>query len=151
MLHFILDKRPLAGALALGPAPARLTALALASTLAAASWVQAAQAQSAAPTQAAAGTASPPIPPGPLPQTFEQLRVATVARVATARRTRKALSAAEKPQEAAPSEEKLPIRPKFGEFGINGTPTIIFADGSRGAGAMPGDALVRRLAQAAKK
>jgi thiol:disulfide interchange protein DsbC len=37
------------------------------------------------------------------------------------------------------------------EFGINGTPTIIFADGSRGAGAMPVDAIEQRLAQAAKK
>lgn len=49
----------------------------------------------------------------------------TVAGVATARRTRKALRAAEKPQEVAPPgeqvEEKLPRRPSFGEFGISGT------------------------------
>lgn len=37
------------------------------------------------------------------------------------------------------------------DFGINGTPTIVFADGSRGAGAMPVDAIEQRLASAAKK
>lgn len=41
--------------------------------------------------------------------------------MATARRTKKALSAADKPQEAPEPKEKLPTRPKFGEFGISGT------------------------------
>jgi len=36
------------------------------------------------------------------------------------------------------------------EFGINGTPTIIFADGTRGAGAMPVEAIEQRLAAAKK-
>jgi thiol:disulfide interchange protein DsbC len=37
------------------------------------------------------------------------------------------------------------------EFGINGTPTIIFADGTRGAGAIPMEAIEQRLAATSKK
>jgi len=36
------------------------------------------------------------------------------------------------------------------EFGINGTPTIIFADGTRGAGAMPVETIEQRMAAAKK-
>jgi thiol:disulfide interchange protein DsbC len=48
----------------------------------------------------------------------------------------------------APLEQNLALGR---DFGINGTPTIVFADGSRGAGAMPVDALEQRLAAAVKK
>ncbi|HQR22613.1 MAG TPA: DsbC family protein [Burkholderiaceae bacterium] len=59
-----------------------------------------------------------------------------------------------KAPQAAAADCKTPLDQNMAmgrEFGINGTPTIIFADGSRGAGAMPVEALEQRLAQAAKK
>lgn len=50
---------------------------------------------------------------------------------------------------AAAAECKTPLEQNLAlgrDFGINGTPTLIFADGSRGAGAMPMDVLEQRLA-----
>jgi len=55
---------------------------------------------------------------------------------------------------AAAADCKTPLEQNLTmgrDFGINGTPTIIFADGSRGAGAMPIDAIEQRLAAAGKK
>jgi thiol:disulfide interchange protein DsbC len=55
---------------------------------------------------------------------------------------------------AAPADCKTPLEQNLTmgrDFGINGTPTIIFADGSRGAGAMPIDAIEQRLTAAGKK
>lgn len=54
---------------------------------------------------------------------------------------------------AATAECKAPLEQNLAlgrDFGINGTPTIIFADGSRGAGAMPIDAIEQRLASQKK-
>ncbi|HTN50515.1 MAG TPA: DsbC family protein [Burkholderiaceae bacterium] len=53
-----------------------------------------------------------------------------------------------KPPAAAAPECKAPLEQNLAlgkDFGINGTPTLIFADGSRGAGAMPLDVLEQRL------
>ena len=55
---------------------------------------------------------------------------------------------------AAAADCKTPLEQNLAlgrDFGINGTPTIIFADGTRGAGAMPMEALEQRLAAAPKK
>jgi thiol:disulfide interchange protein DsbC len=55
---------------------------------------------------------------------------------------------------AAAGDCKTPLEQNMSmgrDFGINGTPTIVFTDGSRGAGAMPVDAIEQRLASAAKK
>jgi len=55
---------------------------------------------------------------------------------------------------AAAAECKTPLEQNVSmgrDFGINGTPTIVFTDGSRGAGAMPIDAIEQRLASLAKK
>ena len=49
---------------------------------------------------------------------------------------------------AAPADCKTPLEQNLAlgrEFGINGTPTIIFADGTRGAGAMPVESIEQRL------
>lgn len=51
---------------------------------------------------------------------------------------------------AAAADCKTPLEQNLAlgrEFGINGTPTIIFADGTRGAGAMPLDVIEQRLAR----
>lgn len=55
---------------------------------------------------------------------------------------------------AAPAECKTPFEQNLAlgrDFGINGTPTIIFTDGTRGAGALPAEMLEQRLTLAAKK
>jgi thiol:disulfide interchange protein DsbC len=55
---------------------------------------------------------------------------------------------------AAAADCKTPLEQNLAlgrDFGINGTPTIVFADGSRGAGAMPIDSIEQRLAAAGKK
>jgi len=55
---------------------------------------------------------------------------------------------------AAAADCKTPLEQNLAlgrDFGINGTPTIIFADGTRGAGAMPMETLEQRLAAAPKK
>lgn len=57
------------------------------------------------------------------------------------------------PAAAAP-DCKTPLEQNLAlgrEFGINGTPTIVFADGSRGAGAMTVEAIEQKLAATAKK
>jgi thiol:disulfide interchange protein DsbC len=57
------------------------------------------------------------------------------------------------PAAAAP-DCKTPLEQNLAlgrEFGINGTPTIVFADGSRGAGAMSVEAIEQKLAATAKK
>ena len=55
---------------------------------------------------------------------------------------------------AAPAECKTPLEQNVAlgrDFGINGTPTIIFADGTSGAGAMPVEAIEQRLAASVTK
>jgi thiol:disulfide interchange protein DsbC len=57
------------------------------------------------------------------------------------------------PAAAAP-DCKTPLEQNLAlgrEFGINGTPTIVFADGSRGAGAMTVEAIEQKLAATARK
>lgn len=54
-----------------------------------------------------------------------------------------------KPPAAAPADCKNPLEQNVAlghELGISGTPTIVFADGSRSAGAMPVPAIEQRLA-----
>jgi thiol:disulfide interchange protein DsbC len=54
---------------------------------------------------------------------------------------------------AAAADCKTPLEQNLAlgrDFGINGTPTIIFADGTRGAGAMSVDAIEQRLAATKK-
>ena len=53
----------------------------------------------------------------------------------------------------APADCKTPLEQNLAlgrDYGINGTPTIIFADGSRGAGAMPIEAIEQRFAAGKK-
>ena len=55
---------------------------------------------------------------------------------------------------AAAADCKTPLEQNVAlgrEFGINGTPTIIFADGTRGAGAIPIESIEQRLAATSKK
>jgi thiol:disulfide interchange protein DsbC len=53
----------------------------------------------------------------------------------------------------APADCKTPLEQNLAlgrDYGINGTPTIIFADGTRGAGAMPIEAIEQRFATSKK-
>jgi thiol:disulfide interchange protein DsbC len=53
----------------------------------------------------------------------------------------------------APADCKTPLEQNLElgrDFGINGTPTIIFADGGRSGGAMPMEAIEQRLGTAKK-
>jgi thiol:disulfide interchange protein DsbC len=55
---------------------------------------------------------------------------------------------------AAAADCKSPLEQNVAlgrEFGINGTPTIIFADGTRGAGAIPMESIEQRLTATSKK
>jgi thiol:disulfide interchange protein DsbC len=54
---------------------------------------------------------------------------------------------------AAPADCKHPLEENVAlgrKLGINGTPTIIFADGSRAAGALPVPMIEQRIAAAKK-
>jgi thiol:disulfide interchange protein DsbC len=54
---------------------------------------------------------------------------------------------------AAPADCKTPLEQNLAtgrDLGINGTPTLIFADGSRGAGAVPLDVLEQRMSAVKK-